>query len=428
MDISTVSDQESALICIHRRTKVLSCLLRFPLLFLFLFPAFALAGQPYLVSDGNLGNIWRIEDINGDGDALDVGERTLWATGGGAFGGMQTVGSAVYAVQPDALSGNGQIVRFMDLNGDGDALDAGERTTWAEGFGQPVDIARDPTGSFYVTDAATNAVWRLVDANNDGDALDVGERALFADAIDLPLMLLPRGDDMLVSAYNSGEVILLTDIDGDGDALDAAERSTILSAVGGPTGLHSDGSGGLFVSSINGDTVYQAIDHNADGDYFDVAEVLSYADGVFGAIDGPWNMTDYAAGGILVADYVGGRVSLVRDMNGDGDALDIGEVVLFADGIGAPVDIVALLTDLSGDFNRDGTVDAADYVLWRSNPSAYGDALGYMEWVNNFGQTAASGSAHIASGDSLEANDAVPEPAAAALLLALVSLCCVRWR
>jgi subtilisin family serine protease len=61
-----------------------------------------------------------------------------------------------------------------------------------------------------------------------------------------------------------------------------------------------------------------------------------------------------------------------------------------------------------GDFNGDGSVNAADYVLWRNDPASYGgDPDGYNTWRANFGNTAGSGSSFAA----------VPEPAFAALLL-----------
>jgi hypothetical protein len=63
-----------------------------------------------------------------------------------------------------------------------------------------------------------------------------------------------------------------------------------------------------------------------------------------------------------------------------------------------------------GDFNRDGAVDAGDYVVWRKNP---GDIYGpddYTNWRAHFGQSADSGS-------WADVNTAVPEPASALLLL-----------
>ncbi len=66
---------------------------------------------------------------------------------------------------------------------------------------------------------------------------------------------------------------------------------------------------------------------------------------------------------------------------------------------------------LPGDHNQDGTVDAADYALWRSDPGAYDGAQGYTDWVNNFGATSGPG-----AGSGPEAG-AVPEPTSLAMLL-----------
>jgi hypothetical protein len=92
--------------------------------------------------------------------------------------------------------------------------------------------------------------------------------------------------------------------------------------------------------------------------------------------------------------------------------------------------IVALLIDttLQGDFNRDGTVDAADYLVWRKSlnqsvtrgTGADGDANGIVQqadfniWRANFGATTGGGSVALAT---------VPEPSAAALVfVALIAL------
>ena len=66
---------------------------------------------------------------------------------------------------------------------------------------------------------------------------------------------------------------------------------------------------------------------------------------------------------------------------------------------------------LDGDYNGDGKVDAADYVVWRKDPGSFGgDPGGYNTWSANFGATS-SGSA---------ATTAVPEPGS--LLLAVMAV------
>jgi hypothetical protein len=85
----------------------------------------------------------------------------------------------------------------------------------------------------------------------------------------------------------------------------------------------------------------------------------------------------------------------------------------------------SLAQPLFGDYNENGAVDAADYVVWRENVGTTNvlpnDALGgtigaahYDQWRANFGNPPGSG---------LGSGSAVPEPASAALaLLGLVGL------
>jgi hypothetical protein len=85
--------------------------------------------------------------------------------------------------------------------------------------------------------------------------------------------------------------------------------------------------------------------------------------------------------------------------------------------IGAPI------PSPPGDYNADGIVGAADYVVWRKTPNDYGgDPDGYTTWRSNFGQTAGSGA-------GTGVNRTVPEPAALALLMfAAVGWCLRRGR
>jgi hypothetical protein len=55
---------------------------------------------------------------------------------------------------------------------------------------------------------------------------------------------------------------------------------------------------------------------------------------------------------------------------------------------------------LAGDFNGDGSVDAADYVVWRKSG---GSLTEYNEWRTNFGRTNSGAGSSLSYG-------AVPEP------------------
>ena len=68
---------------------------------------------------------------------------------------------------------------------------------------------------------------------------------------------------------------------------------------------------------------------------------------------------------------------------------------------------------LPGDYNLNGTVDAADYVVWRKGLGTTYTQTDYDVWRANFGQTAGSGA-------GASANAAVPEPAT--LVLSIIAM------
>jgi hypothetical protein len=89
------------------------------------------------------------------------------------------------------------------------------------------------------------------------------------------------------------------------------------------------------------------------------------------------------------------------------------------------VDYVRVYAGVPGDFNGNGTVDAADYTVWRKNngmtTSLPNDPIGgtigqgqYDYWRAHFGQTAGSGS-------GAELNVAVPEPTNLVILMLAVA-------
>jgi hypothetical protein len=88
--------------------------------------------------------------------------------------------------------------------------------------------------------------------------------------------------------------------------------------------------------------------------------------------------------------------------------------------------VATLLLESTGDYNRDGVVDVADYTVWRDNYGAMGndawglgdgdgdgdtDGADYLVWQRQFGMQLAGLAPSPAS--SL----AVPEPASFGLLL-----------
>src|SRR5690606_23633402 len=89
--------------------------------------------------------------------------------------------------------------------------------------------------------------------------------------------------------------------------------------------------------------------------------------------------------------------------------------------------VLTVAVALDGDFNGDGIVDAADYVVWRNNYGAAtedalngnGDGLNgvdtgdYLMWKENFGATAGGALAKTSA-------TAVPEPATIAMAAAFV--------
>jgi hypothetical protein len=76
---------------------------------------------------------------------------------------------------------------------------------------------------------------------------------------------------------------------------------------------------------------------------------------------------------------------------------------------------------LAGDYNNNGIVDAADYVVWRKGLGTIYTQSDYNVWRANFGQTAGSSSGATASA-------AVPEPTTLVLLMFTTTGCCLRRR
>jgi hypothetical protein len=97
-------------------------------------------------------------------------------------------------------------------------------------------------------------------------------------------------------------------------------------------------------------------------------------------------------------------------------------------------EFMATVTEsVAGDYNQDGIVNAADYIVWRNHegtefdlpnrdPEAMGniDQADYQFWVENFGNTSGSGSSIPHSAFRIPNSSAVPEPSG--IILAAIAL------
>jgi T5SS/PEP-CTERM-associated repeat protein len=75
---------------------------------------------------------------------------------------------------------------------------------------------------------------------------------------------------------------------------------------------------------------------------------------------------------------------------------------------------------LPGDFNNDGSVDAADYSVWRDGLGTLYTQADYNDWKANFGQVRAVGSGGLAA--------AAPEPTTGVLLAGTLAATLAIWR
>jgi hypothetical protein len=144
---------------------------------------------------------------------------------------------------------------------------------------------------------------------------------------------------------------------------------------------------------VDGDAALAgALDVELDGFSLSLGQSFEIID-VAGALSGTFASL---AEGATLGNF-GGTELFITYAGGDGN-----DVALFAPG-------------LPGDFNHDGSVDAADYVVWRKNPGGVYTPDDYTAWRANFGATLGSGAGASASDHAI--SPVVPEPATILLLV-----------
>jgi hypothetical protein len=115
----------------------------------------------------------------------------------------------------------------------------------------------------------------------------------------------------------------------------------------------------------------------------------------------------------VTIDYPGSIFSGLTGINNAGQVAGY-----YQDASGSHGFLAIPAPDLPGDFNYDGAVDGADYVVWRNNPHGIYTQNDYDVWRAHFGQTVARAGA--TAGPS---GTTVPEPMSViTILLALAGL------
>jgi hypothetical protein len=129
----------------------------------------------------------------------------------------------------------------------------------------------------------------------------------------------------------------------------------------------------------------------------------------------------------LISGFSPGLGNSFEVLHADGGIFDeFNHIVLPALSLGLDWNVVysnfsvllEVVPSLSGDFNFDGTVDAADYVVWRKTDGAQGS---YETWRTHFGET-------VGGGSGAGANATAPEPDMLVMLVVAAAGWCLRRR
>jgi hypothetical protein len=254
-----------------------------------------------LVVDTTLDGVWRLMDLNQDGDCNDAGEVTTFYDD--VQGSIVLTNPACIAVGPDAIvyiadSTFDIVVALRDANGDGDALDAGEHWVFFDSATNASGIAMatvqgltvDADGVVLVATASSSsfgddAVLRLVDTSLDGDANDLNEASSYGivqafgagalgDSIPTKVRVGQRGDLYFTEVGSTGViakgVYAMRDIVvPNGHCNDPGEIVPywIPSLGGNPFfwALEATSDGVLYITDHGSERIWRAQDLNSDG-------------------------------------------------------------------------------------------------------------------------------------------------------------------
>jgi hypothetical protein len=360
-------------------------------------------GDALLVCDSTSDRVLQLTDLDGSSavEASGSGEISVFYDDSSPGPDLSTAchltagpDGSIYLLDGGTLD---SVLAMKDGNGDWDATDPGEVSVFYDAsaggpeLGTPNTLLPVPDGSYLLSDdgSRTRRILWLKDTNEDGDALDLDECRVIYDgtALSTPVLLdiqaLALASDGAVYAADATlqAIVLLRDLDGDGTFLGAEEG--VLYYQG-----HDDLSPGdvqsllclegvLYSCDKETGKILRLQDTNLDGDAGDDGEACVFLDKSSSArIGSVLDFLPFPGQGFVILENSKDAVLWVRDMNSDGDALDEGEVVpwLVDDGsaFATPSGLVWIArpadpppqdpTFLRGDASQDGFLNISDPI------------------------------------------------------------------
>ena len=309
-----------------------------------------------MVVDSSYDGVWRLADLNQDGDFHDAGE--ILSFYDDAAGSITLTNPNCIATANDGTVYIGDstvdvIVALRDNNGDGDAVDAGEHRvffdssanasgiTMASIQGLKVDALGRVFAAVSNAGGGTDIILLLEDGNMDGDANDLGEATDYCtipnvgtatgDSIPTRVAIAPDATVYYTEVGSTGVlpkgVYKLTDSNNNGNCNDPGEVTLFWQppAAASPFywGLAIDQDGYFYVTDHStNEQVWRGKDLDDNGTIDPSEENLYYST----SASTWWGIAVRDDGALLLCeDQTPDRVIELRDLNSDGDALDPGE-------------------------------------------------------------------------------------------------------